>query len=267
MDKSTEKQKEYQVKLINGLLVIVAIAVLIYAATLIKSYKTIGAFQKSTIMVQGTGKVQAKPDTAKITISIRETAKTAKDAQTAVSKKWDDAKVKLLALGVEEKNIKNTSYTTYPKYSYTQSMCTNGYCPAGKQVLDGYEVSQTVEIKSKNVDDTGKLLEALAAAGVVEVSGPEMVIDDIDAIKSEARKMAIDDAKEKAKELAKQLNIDLGDIIYFNDDSASVNIPYADYGMSVKNMSARAEMAPVIPDVPVGENEISSNVSITYEID
>jgi hypothetical protein len=43
-------------------------------------------------------------------------------------------------------------------------------------------------------------------------------------------------------------------------------MPYAEGGMMIKTMSARADMAPIIPDVPSGVNEIVSNVSITYEI-
>jgi uncharacterized protein YggE len=267
MNFNTEKQKSYQPTLINILLVIVSVAVLIYAFTLLKSYKNIDANQQNTIVVSGTGKVEATPDTAKISFSIRESGKTSKEAQEAVAKKWDAAKVKLLALGVEEKDIKNTSFTTYPKYDWVQDKCVAGssYC-GGKQVINGYEVTQSIDIKSKKIDDTGKLLEALAAASINEVSGPSLIIDDEDGLKSEARGLAITNAKEKAKLLAKQLGVDLGDVLYFRDVSSAVTMPYAEGGMMIKTMSARADMAPIIPDVPAGVNEIVSNVSITYEI-
>lgn len=268
MNFNTEKQKSYQTTLINILLVIISIAVLIYAFTLLKSYKNIDSNYQNTIVVTGTGKVEAAPDTAKISISIRESGKTSKEAQDAVAKKWDVAKAKLLALGVEEKDIKNTSFTTYPKYDWVQDKCVAGssYC-GGKQVINGYEVTQSVDIKSKKIDDTGKLLEALASSNINEVSGPTMIIDNEDALKSDARGLAITNAKEKAKLLAKQLGVDLGDVMYFSDDSSSVAIPYAsEGGMMIKSMSARSDMAPIVPDVPAGVNEIVSNVSITYEI-
>ncbi len=267
MNFNTEKQKSYQPTLINILLIITSIAVLIYAATLFKSYKNIDSNHQNTITVSGSGKVEAVPDTAKISFSIRESGKTSKEAQELVAKKWSAAKEKLLDLGIEEKDIKNTSFTTYPKYDWIQEKCATGsmYC-GGKQVINGYEVTQSIDIKSKKIDDTGKLLEAIAAANINEVSGPTMIIDDEDGLKAEARGLAITDAKDKAKLLAKQLGVRLGDVMYFNDDSAAVSMPYAESGMMVKTMSARADMAPIVPDVPAGVNEILSNVSITYEI-
>lgn len=267
MNFNTEKQKSYQPTLINILIVIVSVAVLIYAATLFKGYKNIDSNHQNTIVVSGTGKVEAVPDTTKISISIRESGKTSKEAQDAVAKKWDVAKAKLLALGVDEKDIKNTSFSTYPKYDWVQDKCAVGssYC-GGKQVINGYEVTQSIDIKSKKIGDTGKLLEALASANINEVSGPTMIIDDEDGLKSEARGLAITNAKEKARLLAKQLGVDLGDVIYFSDNASTASMPYAEGGMMIKNMSARSDMAPIIPDVPAGVNEIVSNVSITYEI-
>ena len=94
------------------------------------------------------------------------------------------------------------------------------------------------------------------------VSGPDLSIDDVDAIKVDAREKAIADAKAQAEVLAEQLGVRLGKIVSFSE-SGNENYPMY--------MSARADVAmsgKAAPEanIATGEQTITSNVSITYKI-
>ncbi len=117
-------------------------------------------------------------------------------------------------------------------------------------------------IKIRNIADAGKVLSAIGTTGVSDISGLNFEVDDQDAKVREARKIAIDDAREQAKQLAKDLGVKLSDIVSFNE---SGNYPTPMYyakdmamGMGGANESA--------PQLPTGESKITSNVTITYEI-
>jgi hypothetical protein len=93
------------------------------------------------------------------------------------------------------------------------------------------------------------------------LNGPNFTIDNPDALQVQARQKAIEDAKAKAKVLAKELGVGLGKIESFSDSSGGYPLPYA---MDAKVMSVGAS-APTAA-IPKGENTISSDVTITYEI-
>ncbi len=236
-------------------LAILSILAVVYAYSEWKSMKYMGLAPQNTISVSGEGKVKAVPDTSVISITSRETGKTTKEAQDKVAKKMAEVKAKLKALGVEDKDVKTTSFTTYPKYTYNPT--------TGKQTLDGYEVAQTDEVKVRNIDNVGKVLEAVAAAGINEVSGPSLTVDQPEKLKEEAREKAIAEAKAKAEKLADQLGVELVRIVSFSEGGDNVYMPY------MKAMSTRSDMmmgaAPEI-SVSAGEQDIISNVTITFEI-
>ncbi len=225
-----------------------------------------GVYPSNVISVTGTGEVVTVPDTGSFTFSVVEEAKSVKDAQDKASKKINSVIDSIKSAGVEEKDIKTLSYNFYPKYEYSRAeLCTNGYCPPGKQVLTGYEVSQTVSIKIRNTAEAGSLLTQVGSLGVSNVSGLDFVVDDMDAINAEARDEAIKDAKEKAEKLSKSLGVKLKKIVNFYESGNQPPILYGMGGMMEKTMSADAAIT--VPQVPTGENKVISNVTITYEVE
>lgn len=219
----------------------------------------------NTIMVSGEGEVFAVPDIATFSVSVQEEAKEVQDAQDVATKKANDIIAYLKQQGVEEKDIRTTDYSVYPQYDYIQSVCRDGICPPGKQELRGYQVSQALTVKVRDTKKAGELLSGVGSRGVSYVSGLSFTIDDEDALKAEARGKAIGDARAKAAELAKQLNVRLVRVVGFYEDSGGYYPPIA-YGMGGDVAMSRAEAQKVAPDIPVGENKIVSRVNVTYEI-
>src|SRR3990167_7744821 len=98
-----------------------------------------GVTATNTITVSGEGEVFAVPDTGTFSVTVQEEAKEVKDAQETATEKVNDIIAYLKGAGVEEKDIKTTDYSVYPQYDYTQSVCREGLCPPGRQVLRGFQ--------------------------------------------------------------------------------------------------------------------------------
>ena len=90
----------------------------------------------------------------------------------------------------------------YPKYDYPQVVCPAIYpsnCASGKEVLRGYEISQTFEVKIRDVSKVGQIVGDATTAGATNISGPTFGVDKEDDVIAQARNEAIDNAKAKAK--------------------------------------------------------------------
>ncbi|HVU75687.1 MAG TPA: SIMPL domain-containing protein [Candidatus Paceibacterota bacterium] len=227
-----------------------------------------GVTASNTISVSGEGDVFAVPDTATFTVSILETAKDVKTAQDSATTKANAVIAYLKGAGVDQKDIQTTDYSVNPQYEYSQASCpvsssgTVVYCPPGKQTLTGYQVSQTLTVKVRDTNKAGELLAGVGSNGASQVSGLSFTIDDQDALEAQARGKAIDDAKAKADALAKQLGVRIVRVVGFSENG---NYPVPYYA---KTMAAGASLdsQAAVPELPVGQNKITSNVSVTYEI-
>jgi uncharacterized protein YggE len=241
----------------------------VLAISSVKEYRFIGSgvTATNTITVSGDGEVFAVPDTGEFSVTIQEEAKDVATAQAAATKKTNDIVAYLKSAGVAEKDVKTTDYSVYPQYDWTNATCTPGstYCPPGKQVLRGFQVSQTLSVKVKDTTKAGELLSGVGTKGASQVSGLSFTVEDEDALKAQARDKAISSAKSKADELASQLGVQIVRVVGFNENSGGYPIMYAKTAAMDSMGGARAEAAPA-PAIPTGENKISSSVSVTYEI-
>lgn len=214
----------------------------------------------ASITVSGDGEVTAKPDIATVAFTVSEVAKTVPEAQKMVENKIAAALKELKAVSVEEKDIKTNSYNVYPQY---ENPVCNGYiCPSYTPKISGYQVTQSVTVKVRKVDQAGEVVGLVGKAEITQISGPDFTVDDIEKIQAEAKELAINEAKEKAKATAKSLGVSLGSITSFSDDQ----------GGYVPMYSARADMAmgsmvkTESVTLPQGESVIKSRVTITYTL-
>ncbi len=212
----------------------------------------------NTITFSGKGEVVIKPDIATVSFGVSaenlDVAKATNDSATKMNSIIDLLKAK----GVDPKDIKTTNYNIYPRYDYVQA---NQTYPGGKQVLAAYVVSQTVEVKIRDISKSSEILSGVGGLGVTDVSGLTFTIDKIDEVQNQARDLAIQDAKTQASTLAKSLGVKLVKITSYSENG---NNPVM-YALDKTVMGAALPSA-VAPQIPVGENKVTSNVSITYEI-
>jgi uncharacterized protein YggE len=273
----TDIQKRRFFNGVTAVVILLAVFLGFKALNTIKEFSYVGkgVYPTKTISVSGRGEVFAIPDTGSFSVTVTEEGKTVKDAQDKASKKINSVIDAVKDMNVEEKDIKTTGYNSYPKYEWQNAACPRDasgvttYCPPGKQVLTGYEVSQTLTIKVRKTEDAGEVLTKVGTLGASNISGLSFVTDDMESVKAEARNKAIADAKAKAKILSKSLGVKLTKIISFSD---SLDQPIW-YGggmmgavptmMESKNVMMDVSVA---PEIPVGENQVVSIVTITYEV-
>lgn len=217
-----------------------------------------------TISVTADGEVYAVPDIAEITFTAKGDGADIKAAQTKESTQVNAAIKYLKDASIAEKDIKTTNYYTQPKYeNRSYSPCYAVSCPDHTPKIIGYEVYQSVTVKVRDTDKAGDILAGLGGVGVTDLSGPNFSIDDEDALRAEARAMAIKEAREKARVLAKDLGVRIVSISSFTE-SGDNPIYYSKAG----GYDARLESSnqAVAPEIPTGENKIKITVTISYEI-
>jgi hypothetical protein len=254
-------------RLVKGVLLLLVLASIYFAVlvvTEVRSFRFIGggAPASNTISFNGTGEIFAAPDIATISFTIREEAKEMKDAQDKVATKETAVLEFLQENEIAEKDIKTENYSSYPKYDYSYRYpCLVYPCPTQTKVI-GYEVSEYVSVKVRDIAQAGEIVDGIGAAGVTEISGPNFSIEKEEELKAQARQQAIEEAKAKAKTLSKDLGVRLVRIVSFSEDGNYPFYSMYDKGAAVMESSSRAPA----PTLPTGENKITSNVTITYEI-
>jgi uncharacterized protein YggE len=237
--------------------------VLINAKVKETQYIGTGSQQNNVISVSKIGTVYAEPDLAVVTITSTTDAKTASDAISQNRDKSSAVITFLKTQGVQDKDIQTTGYNVYPKYDYGSSvivpMQTDIY-PSRTPRLIGYTATESLEVKIRALDKIGDITTGAVTAGASDVSGLSFTVENIDAVKAQARNKAIVDAKADAQNIANGLGVRLGKIIGFTE---SGTYPYPVYDMA---KSSGAGVASATQPVATGENRIDDTITITYEI-
>lgn len=257
-------------KLVVAFLVAATVLVALDALNSLVNFNELTPGNQNVITVSGEGKTSAAPDLATISFTVSADAGTAAAAQSAAAGKENAALAALKNLQIADKDIQTSSYNVYPKYSSPQPCIYNEVntgsgvaippCAPTESKIIGYTASQTVTVKVHDVNAVGNVVSALGDAGISDLNGPNFTVENPDAVQSAARKDAIDQAHAKAEELAKELGVRLVRVVNYSEGGGGYPVPMA-YGAS-----SGVDKAETVPSVPTGENEITVDVSITYEI-
>lgn len=245
--------------------VLVLGAVFLAALTLatLKEYSYIGddVPNYNTISVEGTGEVFLKPDVAEFTFSVNREAATVADAQSQVSERIDEVLEGLDEFDIEEKDIKTVNYNAYPRYEYRDMRLS--FPSQSERVLVGYEVNQTISVKVRDLDRMNDIVQTLGDLNVDNLSGPNLTVDDEDAAIAEAREKAIEEARNEARSIARALGVSLGDVVGYGEWG---NPQPSFYRGGAAMEDAAMEIKEQSVAIPVGENKITIQVNVTYEI-
>ena len=139
--------------------------------------------------------VEAEPDIATVSAGVTTEARTAVEAMKANAAQMTAVIARIKALGIAERDIQTTGISLGAQYNYNQT--------TQRQVFRGYQASNRVSVKLRQVDRTGEVLDALVAAGATDLNGPEWSIDDDTAARAQARRQAMDTARTQALEYAR----------------------------------------------------------------
>ena len=267
MDNLT-KEKSRLIKAVFVLAIIICFYFATKIVSEIRGFNFIGGGipTSSTISFEGKGEVSAKPDLATITFTLRNEQKELKNAQDSVATKENAVLAFLGTQNINKKDIKTENYSSYPKYDYgIPCYIDKGVglpCKQEAPKIIGYEVSESISVKIHDLTKAGEIVKGIGTIGVDQMNGPNFSIENEDGLKQQARKMAIDDAKAKAEILSRDLGVRLVRIVNFSE-SGNYPIMYAEGVAAMKSVAIAPAPTPILP---TGENKITSNVTITYEI-
>ncbi len=244
----------------NILAVILALFLVVLIIDGITDIKDKMDASENTIIVSDIGTVYAKPDLGVITVSVVTEAKTVAEAMAENTEKMNKLTAAVKNEGVEEKDLKTVSFYVYPRYEWYEK---SDFYSQDRRVLVGYEISQSLEVKIRDLAKIGSIIEAATDTGANQVSDLQLVIDNQEELKKQARQAAIGKAKAKAEELAKQLGVKLIAISSFSESGTT---PYF-YGLE-KSIAAPIGLGGGEDSLQMetGENKIEITVYITYKI-
>jgi hypothetical protein len=207
------------------------------------------------LSVSGEGRASATPDVALLGLGVSAKASTVGAANSQAQQAMTALLDSLAANGIQEKDIQTSGLSIQPEYEYA---------PPNEQVLTGYRVSHMLQVKVRDIDRVGEVIDdAVQASGdLLQMQSISLTIDDTTALSSQARAEAVADAQATAEELAALAGVTLGEPTYITESSST---PYRQ-----TNFYA----APVIPTTGGGETAISPgelevvvNVQMSYAIE
>lgn len=237
---------------------LLSVALIIFVAFLTRNeareFNYIGrsAEQDNTITISGTAKTVVVPDIAKIQLGVFTTAKEVVDAQKENTDRMNTVIDALKKLDIDEQDIKTAYYNVDPQYSYTD---------AGR-VFTGYRISQAIDVKIRDINKTGNIIDAATKLGVNDVGTLRFEVDDIDDVKQQARIEALANAKEKAEEMAGALGVKLGRIVSFSEDTIVPQMPI----FAREATFALGSDVAVAPTIEPGVTDVTATVFVTFEI-
>jgi len=212
-----------------------------------------GNGNQTGIWVSGTGKVYATPDIAELSLGVEAQAATVAEAQAIANEAMSDVIAALTAAGIADEDIQ-TQY-----FSITE---VTTWDPGKEEpVITGYEVTNTVVVTIREVDEAGDIIDDVVAAGgdYIRINGINFTVEDPNIYYAQARVLAINYAKAKAEQMANLTGVELGEVIYITENSYMPSSNYYD---------GRVVAVPEVgsTSISIGQLEVTTTVTIAYAI-
>jgi uncharacterized protein YggE len=197
--------------------------------------------------------VTTEPDIATVGAGVTTRARTAVEAMRQNAAEMTRVIDRIKALGVAEDDIQTTGINLNAQYDYDRD--------TQQQIFRGYQVSNRVSVKLRNVGQTGAALDALVEAGATDLSGPNFSIEDDEAAKDLARQRAVERAQQRARAYAVMLGYDDVRVLAISE-AIQGRGPMPEMAMRAAADAVMASATPVQP----GLAETGVSISIKYEM-
>jgi uncharacterized protein YggE len=215
------------------------------------------ADEVSTVPIAGTrldvsadGQVTRAPDIVTVSAGVVTQASSAASAMADNAKRMAATVVALKRAGVADKDIRTASISLQPQYRYADNQ---------PPAITGYQASNQLTVTFRDIGRTGAILDALVAAGVNQIGGPDFALEHPDAALDEARVQAVQKARAKAEVYAKAAGLSIKRIVAIGESGGYSPQPPRPMMMAM----ARAKEA---TDLQPGEEKIGVTVNVTFEL-
>ena len=202
------------------------------------------------LQISAHGETHRVPDVAQISAGVVTQNIDANAAMQSNAQRMSTVIAALKKAGVAERDIQTSSISLSPQYKYGQNE---------PPTITGYQASNTVNLRLRELGKAGDVLDALVKQGANQINGPTFTLDKPDAAMDEARTNAVKNAQTRANLYATATGLKVRRIVSMSESGEMQPQPRP------MMMLARADKAESTP-IAAGENTIGVDLNVVYEL-
>ncbi|WP_181306656.1 SIMPL domain-containing protein [Rufibacter sp. XAAS-G3-1] len=204
------------------------------------------------VSTSGLGEVKVQPDqlTFRVGVEIRE--KTLEETRKAADQRTAALLSFLKKAGIDAKDVQTENLSVYPIYSGQEY---------GQTAPQSFQASRTISVTLKKLDRFDELMGGLYKAGANRVDGITYETTQLKKHQEEARRKAVQDARQKAVLLASELGSKVGRPYQINEGGNSGPRPVM-YGKAV--LREQSVMDAGGPTLALGEITVTAAVEVSF---
>jgi len=204
------------------------------------------AAESASISVQGVGAIEVTPNAYSVTLVVEEQGNTVGKLNTQLDSDLRAIVTFLLEQGIEQKHIQSMQVRLQPRYINT---------PQGRQ-QEGFTLSRDITVTSTDLETYDKVLDGVLKRGVDRIQQFNFIsVGEGDAYQK-ALIAAVKNAKQRAQLLAKELEIEVGEVVAISESGGNMPIPVMRAEAFAKDMSM---------SLP-GQERIEARVNVSFNI-
>lgn len=208
----------------------------------------------TTLQFMAEAQIERAPDRADFQAGVVTEAATAAEAARLNNERMTRVVAAIRAAKVPDKDIQTTRIAVSPRYNYQDRK--------GPQIT-GYQASNTVRVRVRDLARSGDVLDALVKSGANQVNGPDFGIENEDAALDEARRAAVAKARARAELYASAMGMRVKRVVEVVENGAMRQPPMPMMRMAMADSVAAAPPPPVAP----GEIPLSVSVSVKFALE
>ena len=205
------------------------------------------------LRVSAQAEASRTPDVATLSTGVVSQAADANAAMRANSAQMEKVMAAIRGAGIAARDIQTSGINLNPQYRYAENE---------PPVITGYQASNTVSIKVRDLARLGDAIGALVAGGANQINGPTFEIDQPEGVYDEARRAALDKARKRADMYAEALGLRVRRIVSVSDGGSGFRPLERIQVTGTRMMAADAASAPVSP----GESTLSATLEVVFEL-
>ncbi len=210
--------------------------------------------QSSSVTVEGNAEINVVPDLASLNLSVELDGRNLSAMTKRVAETTNDFLALTDELNIKRNDVMTSGVNINPRYRYENK--------TGRRIFDGYNISRSIQVDLKNIDQLGSIIERSTAQGINNIAAPIFRFSQEDQIIQSLHTLAVQDAIKRAEALVDPLNASLGKALKIDASSIqSISPPM----MEMRALDINSSLAE--QSYSVGQINYSQSVLATFEIE
>lgn len=201
--------------------------------------------------ISATGEVSRVPDIAVISAGVMTRSTSATDAIQDNATRMERVRAALKRAGIADRDIQTSNISLNPEYRYQENQPPQ---------LTGYTASNQVNVRFRDIRNTGRILDALVAEGANQINGPSLTIDKPEAALDEARAKAIAVGRARAELYARAMGMRVARLLSVSEGGG--------FQAPRPMVMMRAEAGGAVADSKIdpGEQQLQVMLTMSFEL-